>query len=213
MTPAQVFHFDSVDSTNDVAKRLIADGQIHGRAYIVAREQTAGRGQRGRPWLSPRDAGIYLSTVDFPAAMTTPVTRFFTLAAGIACVEALRHVAGVDARLKRFNDLYSAGGKLGGILTEAVLEGDCIRAVVTGVGINVRRAPRLLPPGTAQPVSLQEVVPPAQFWCFDNARMILDLANRVFAWNTVVASGDVERVQEEWERYRLRDAQAADLVI
>src|SRR3990167_6325862 len=123
MTPAQVFHFDSVDSTNDVAKRLIADGQIHGRAYIVAREQTAGRGQRGRPWLSPRDAGIYLTTVDFPNALPTPVTNLFTLGAGIACIEALRRCTGVDVYLKPINDLYVGHAKLGGILTEAVIDG------------------------------------------------------------------------------------------
>src|SRR3990172_6777921 len=86
----RAFHFDSVNSTNEAAKRLIQDDQIHGRAYIVAREQTAGRGQRGRLWLSPRDAGVYLTVVDFPDAMPTPATSLFTLGAGIACVEALR---------------------------------------------------------------------------------------------------------------------------
>jgi BirA family biotin operon repressor/biotin-[acetyl-CoA-carboxylase] ligase len=203
MTSWQAFHFDSVDSTNDVAKRLIQDDQIHGRAYIVAREQTAGRGQRGRPWLSPRDAGIYLTTVDFPNALPTPVTNLFTLGAGIACVEALRQCAGVDIHLKPINDLYAGHAKLGGILTEAVIEREYIKALLIGIGINVRRTPRPLPAESPEAISLQDLIPPAQFWCVDEGQLVIELVDQVFLWNTVVASGDTDRVKREWERYKL----------
>jgi BirA family biotin operon repressor/biotin-[acetyl-CoA-carboxylase] ligase len=163
MTSWQAFHFDSVDSTNETAKRLIQTNAIHGRAYVLAREQTAGRGHRGRVWLSPRDAGIYLTIVDFPNALPTPVTNLFTLGAGIACVEALRQCTGVDVHLKPINDLYAGHAKLGGILTEAVIEGEHIKALLTGVGINVRRTPRLLPAESPEPICLQDLIPPAQF--------------------------------------------------
>ena len=199
----QAFHFDSVDSTNEAAKRLIQSHAIHGRAYVLAREQTAGRGQRGRLWLSPRDAGIYLTIVDFPNALPTPVTNQFTLGAGIACVEALRQCAGVDVHLKPVNDLYAGHAKLGGILTEAVIEGECIKALLTGVGINVRRTPRCLPAESPEAISLQDLIPPEQFWCIDESQLVTELVDRVFLWNNVVASGDTDRVQREWERYKL----------
>jgi biotin-[acetyl-CoA-carboxylase] ligase BirA-like protein len=203
MTPWQAFYFEAVDSTNEAAKRLIQNNAIHGRAYVLAREQTAGRGQRGRLWLSPRDAGIYLTTVDFPNALPTPVTNLFTLGAGIACVEALRQCAGVDVHLKPINDLYAGHAKLGGILTEAVIEGEHIKALLIGIGINVRRTPRLLPTGSPEPISLQDLIPPAQFWCVDEGQLVTKLVDQIFLWNTVVASGDTDRVKREWERYKL----------
>ena len=206
MTSWPAFHFDSVDSTNDVAKRLLQDDQIHGRAYIVAREQTAGRGQRGKLWLSPRDAGIYLTTVDFPNAVPTPVTNLFTLGAGIACVEALRQCAGVDVHLKPINDLYAGYAKLGGILTEAVIEGERIKALLTGIGINVRRTQRPLPTESTEPISLQDLIPPAQFLCVDEGQLVAELVEQIFLWNGVVASGDTDRVTREWERYKLPSA-------
>jgi biotin-[acetyl-CoA-carboxylase] ligase BirA-like protein len=202
MTSWQAFRFDSVDSTNEAAKRLIQDDQIHGRAYIVAREQTAGRGQRGSLWLSPRDAGIYLTIVDFPNALPTPVTNLFTLGAGIACVEALRQCAGVDVHLKPINDLYAGHAKLGGILTETVIEGEHIKAILTGVGINMRRTSRLLPAESPEPISLQDLIPPGQFWCVDEGQLVTELVDQVFLWNSIVASGDVDRVKREWERYK-----------
>ena len=64
--PMQSFHFDTVDSTNEAAKRMIRSGELRQPAYLLALEQTAGRGSRGRRWASPKDAGIYLSVVEFP---------------------------------------------------------------------------------------------------------------------------------------------------
>lgn len=206
----QAFHFDSVDSTNESAKRLIRDAKIHGPAYVLAREQTAGRGQRGCLWLSPRDAGIYLTIVDFPNALSTPVSNLFTLGAGIACVETLRQCAGVDVHIKPINDLYAGHAKLGGILTEAVIEGERIKALLTGIGINVRRTPRLLPAGSPEAISLQDLIPPAQFWCLDESQLVTALVDHVFLWNTVVANGDTDRVEREWERYKLPSAANVD---
>ncbi len=202
----QAFYFDSVDSTNDCAKRLLLESKIHGPAFVVAREQTAGRGQRGRLWLSPRDAGIYLTVVDFPSAAPTTNTTLFTLAAGIACVEALRHFADVEVRLKPINDIYAGDGKLGGILTEAIIESGRIKALLTGIGINVRRTPRLLPKGATDAVSFQDLIPPAQFLSMNPEQIVMDLAQRVCAWNSVVANGDSDRVKQTWKRYSLADA-------
>jgi len=209
----QAFHFDTVDSTNESAKRLILDAKISGRAHVLAREQTAGRGQRGRLWVSPRDAGIYLTIVDFPNALPTPVSNLFTLGAGIACVEVLRRCAGIDVHLKPVNDLYAGHAKLGGILTEVVVEGERIKALLTGIGINIRRTTRTLPAGSAEPISLQDLIPPAHFWCFDEGQLVTELVDQVFFWNSIVAGGDDERVRGEWERNTLPSADSVKELI
>jgi biotin-[acetyl-CoA-carboxylase] ligase BirA-like protein len=211
MTAAQAFYFDSLDSTNEAAKRLIHDHKIHSPAYVVAREQTAGRGQRGRLWLSPRDAGIYLTVVDFPDSTAAPAPQAFTLGAAHACVEALRQCAGVEVFIKPINDLYVGRRKLGGILTEVVMEGDFIRTLLTGIGINVRIAPRPLPRDAPEPISLQELIPPAQFAYFDGRHLVTEIVRRVLSSNAVVARGDASQVQREWERSRLPDAASVDL--
>jgi BirA family biotin operon repressor/biotin-[acetyl-CoA-carboxylase] ligase len=141
----QVFPYDSVDSTNEVAKRLICEPGFGGPACVIAREQTAGKGTRGRKWASPKDAGIYVSVIEVPdrecggaglaqANSFEPAT--FTQAAGVACVECLRRHFGICVELKPINDLYVNGCKLGGILTEARIEGGKIAALITGIGIN-----------------------------------------------------------------------------
>lgn len=174
----QLFRFDSVDSTNELAKRMIREGRIRESCCVVAREQTAGRGSRGRSWVSPRDAGIYLTIVDLPSSASArnsvsasaPDTKgasrprttsgsqreatgasprnttIFTLATGVACAEILRETTGLDVRLKPVNDLYLDGGKLGGILTEAIIQGDRLLALLTGIGINTHLAERNLAP-------------------------------------------------------------------
>ena len=88
----QAFYLDTVDSTNDLARSMLRDGKIHGAGYIVARQQTAGRGNRGRTWLSPLDAGIYLTVIDRPRIGATSELHAFTRAAGIACVETLNAI-------------------------------------------------------------------------------------------------------------------------
>jgi hypothetical protein len=91
------------------------------------------------------------------------------------------------------------------------MEGDFIRALLTGIGINVRIAPRPLPREAPEPISLQELIPPAQFAYFDGRHLVTEIVRRVLSSNAVVARGDVSQVQREWERHRLPDAASVDL--
>lgn len=130
-----------VGSTNAEASALRDD-----LASVVAEEQVAGRGRRGRAWASPPGAGLWCSAV--VRADGIPVARrtWLPLAAGLAASDAVR-AAGVPCALKWPNDLVvvDAGGtrKLGGILVEGIA-GDDARAVV-GIGINVSMRREELP--------------------------------------------------------------------
>jgi BirA family biotin operon repressor/biotin-[acetyl-CoA-carboxylase] ligase len=121
------------DSTN--AQLLASDASADPQA-LFAEYQTAGRGRRGRNWVSPFGANLYCSLAwsfaQWPRQLTT-----LPLAVGVACARALRH-CGLDAvQLKWPNDLYVGTRKLGGILLEHRAEtgGPC--RVVIGIGINV----------------------------------------------------------------------------
>lgn len=201
----QAFFLDTVESTNDLARAMVSDGRIHGRAYVVAREQTAGRGNRGRTWISPKDAGIYLSVVDRPDLIPGGELHAFTRAAGIAVAEVLQQCAGVAVRLKPINDLYFDGRKLGGILTEAVIERHQLRALITGIGINVRVLERPVPQGHAVPISLEEIMPAARFTALDLRAMTHTLVDGIQRWNKVVAAGDRSELEMHWARYCLQD--------
>src|SRR5215204_6366483 len=135
LTPT-VLRFDSLPSTNTEAARQAALGAPEGLC-IVAREQTAGRGRRERTWVSPKDAGLYLSVVLRPA-FEPREWPLITLAAALAAHDALGEVCGLEADVKWPNDLLAGGRKLCGILAETS-EGVRGRAVVLGVGVNLTR--------------------------------------------------------------------------
>ncbi len=130
-----VHHFETLDSTNDLAKQLAAQGAPEG-AVVVAEAQTGGRGRLGREWNSPPGVGLYVSLVLRPMLPPMELPQI-TLTTAVAVVRAVRRVAGVAPGIKWPNDLLLDGKKLGGILTEMETESDRIRHVVVGLGLNV----------------------------------------------------------------------------
>ncbi len=204
----QAFYFDTVESTNDLARSMLREGKIADAAYLVAREQTAGRGNRGRTWVSPRDAGIYLTVIDRPHVAATNELHGFTRAAGIASAEVLEADAGVAVKLKPINDLYVDGRKLGGILTEAVIERNEVRALITGIGINVRKVDRPLPPDHVRPVCLEELLTPDAFSTVDVRGLTIRLVERIRHWNAMVAGGRLDLLEAHWQKYCIDDGAA-----
>jgi BirA family biotin operon repressor/biotin-[acetyl-CoA-carboxylase] ligase len=134
--------FPTIGSTNDVATSLGAEGVV-----VVAAEQTAGRGRRGRTWFSPPGSGLYVSLVVAPArAVANPprATRLLTLAVGVGLAQGIEAATGLRPDLKWPNDVYVAGRKLAGILAEASGSGPAIETVTVGYGINI--GPMAYPP-------------------------------------------------------------------
>lgn len=129
-----VLRFDSLASTNTEVARQAQAGAPEGLC-VVAREQTAGRGRRERAWVSPKDAGLYLSILVRPQfdAAQWPL---LTLAAALAACDALAEACDLRADIKWPNDLLARGRKLCGILAEAV-ETRRGRACIVGIGINL----------------------------------------------------------------------------
>jgi BirA family biotin operon repressor/biotin-[acetyl-CoA-carboxylase] ligase len=137
--PYRIEFHDSIESTNDRARELAAAGESD--VAVVAREQTAGRGRRGRTWSAP-EGGVYVSVVLEPGV---PPAEFplVTMAAAVATARAVRE-SGVEAGIKWPNDVLVEPGdhKVAGILTERVDD-----RVVVGVGVNADVDPVDLPEG------------------------------------------------------------------
>ena len=127
--------FQNIDSTNKYARELTENGSASG-AVVLAEQQSAGRGRRGKNWVSPFAANIYLSMVwDFEQG--AQALEGLSLAIGVA-VKRVLTAQGIDAvKLKWPNDIYVEQRKLGGILLEMVGDpaGQC--TVIVGIGLNV----------------------------------------------------------------------------
>jgi BirA family transcriptional regulator, biotin operon repressor / biotin---[acetyl-CoA-carboxylase] ligase len=144
---APIHRFDSVDSTQHLAKELAAQGCEHG-TMVLARRQTAGRGRQARTWLSVEEA-LLCSVVLRPMV---PVR----LAPRLPLVVCARLLSALDAMVttplscKWPNDLMLAAPtdaprlgpyrKVGGVLVEAIDVSDVLGCCVVGIGINVRGA-------------------------------------------------------------------------
>jgi len=120
-------------STNaDLLARAAAGEDIAG-AVLIAEHQTAGRGRNGRAWSSPR-AQLTLSVGVDGGGVPPDAWGWLPLAAGVAVVDAVAAVAGIEAGLKWPNDVLAGDRKLAGILTEVA---SAQRNIVVGIGLNV----------------------------------------------------------------------------
>lgn len=144
--------FPTLESTNTLVREKAAVGTPEGYT-VVANTQTRGRGRSGRSFYSPADTGIYLSLLLRPHHYSSiQAVRLTTMAAVAAC-EAIETVSSQKAMIKWVNDIYVAGKKVCGILTEASfgLEDGYLEYAVLGVGINVT------PPAGGFPSELKEI--------------------------------------------------------
>ncbi|RON46981.1 biotin--[acetyl-CoA-carboxylase] ligase [Pseudomonas frederiksbergensis] len=131
--PIQVF--DSIDSTNAEALRAIESGQA-APFLVLAERQTAGRGRRGRKWVSPFAENLYYSLVlRIEGGMRQ--LEGLSLVVGLAVMHALRKQGVPGVGLKWPNDLLVGQKKIAGILLELVGDPADVCHVVLGVGINV----------------------------------------------------------------------------
>lgn len=139
----------SVDSTNAEAFRQAPS--LTGPLWILAAEQTAGRGRRARPWSSP--PGNFHGTLAMRVAEPPAQVALRSFVASLALRDAFVALTGLPGSfaLKWPNDVLLNGGKVAGILLEA--SGDIL---AIGIGVNLIAAPppEAVEPGAVPPVGL-----------------------------------------------------------
>ena len=132
----KIIFYDETDSTNTRAREY-AKKNPGESAIFIANCQTAGRGRRGRSFVSNAGAGIYISILTHPKAEGFDATKA-TARAAVALARAIESLCNCQIQIKWVNDLYLGGKKLAGILTEGEMTDDGkIAYQVVGMGINI----------------------------------------------------------------------------
>jgi len=124
-------------STMDDARALALQGAPSG-VVVFAEEQTAGRGTRGRTWVSPAGQNLYFTILVRPSVLQL---QRLSLIAPVAIANAVEQVFGLYPRIKWPNDLHLKGKKFVGILIESEWHGDQPAFALVGIGVNVNFDP------------------------------------------------------------------------
>ena len=129
----KIVYYEETDSTNIRARKLAEEGAPDG-TLVVTDFQNAGRGRRGRMWVSPSGTGIFMSLILRPDILPSSASML-TLVAALAVYDGIKETTGLETVIKWPNDIVAEGKKLCGILTEMSAELEGIHYVVTGIGI------------------------------------------------------------------------------
>lgn len=122
--------FDTLPSTNDYCETR----EFGEDTAIIAREQTGGKGTKGRSFSSPR-GGVYLSLVRYYPCKAE--NSFSLMIASCMAVVKTLELFGVSADVKWPNDVFLNGKKICGILIKNSFEGENVKKSITGIGVNV----------------------------------------------------------------------------
>jgi len=131
---SRIVYKNSVESTNELAKKLAYDGAADG-TIVIAEEQTGGKGRLARNFFSPKEKGLWFSVILRPQCLPKDAPKF-TLMAAVAVAQAMEKF-NLRAGIKWPNDILFDGKKLVGILTEMSAEIGHVNYIVIGIGINV----------------------------------------------------------------------------
>ncbi len=144
-----------VESTNMYAmEQLQANLAGHGASFF-AHHQTAGRGQRGKNWLSEPGTHIAVSVITDCRFLSLTNPFPISVAASLASYDLFSKYAGEETSIKWPNDLYWRDRKAGGILIENVVRGRSWPWSVVGIGININQTK--FDPALINPVSLKQI--------------------------------------------------------
>lgn len=147
--------YESVGSTNEVAKELARQGAASG-TLIVTDYQTAGKGRQGRRWIAPPGSSLLFSLILYPSFTSSRLPRL-TMAGALAVAQAVEESTRFSVHFKWPNDILLRGKKAGGILIEASTTEEMVNYAIMGVGLNVNLDVRQIPEiaDTATSVSVE----------------------------------------------------------
>lgn len=183
-----VHRFGKIDSTNTEAKRHTQAGGF-ADCWIVAEEQTAGRGRLQRNWASPK--GNIFATALFHEPGGIPIASRIPFASALAVSDTVLYFApDADVRLKWPNDVRVDGAKLSGILIETGNDADGLW-IAAGMGINVAEAPE----GTGQPVTSLKALAPEKV---PDAYDVFIVLSECFLHRLEQARDGFEPVRRDW---------------
>ena len=186
-----ILRFETIESTNTEALDQARRGADEGLC-VIGRRQTAGRGRKGRTWISEKDAGLFFSIVLHPL-LETRFLPLVTLMSAVAVHDALETLYKVDCDIKWVNDIHASGKKICGILAETT-ETPKGLAVVVGIGINLKQTN--FPPEIAETATSVEAETGA---IPDLETLLQKLTFFLSKYSAVLyGAGGTEKIRAEW---------------
>jgi BirA family biotin operon repressor/biotin-[acetyl-CoA-carboxylase] ligase len=149
----------SVDSSNNYARERIRDGSAQHGMTFFAHEQVAGKGQRGKTWISEKGSNLMLSILIQPHFISISNQFHLSACVSVAVHDLFSQHAGDETKIKWPNDLYWKDKKAGGILIENIIRntdaGSQWEWAIVGIGINITQVS--FPAELQNPVSLKQI--------------------------------------------------------
>lgn len=127
----------SIPSTNNYAAELMSRTKVQNGTVILAHEQTAGRGQRDRQWLSNSGKDVTFSIVVYPNALAIDQQFYLSRAIALGIRDMLVKLVSKSVYVKWPNDVFVGDKKICGILIENEISGNNVSHSIIGVGLNV----------------------------------------------------------------------------
>lgn len=169
---------DTLPSTSSYLAGIAADAP-HG-TVVMAREQTAGRGQRGNSWEAEPGCNITLSLLLRPEGLHPARQFVISQAVSLAIADLVSHFVAAPVSIKWPNDIYVDDRKICGILIENTITGTSIDRTIVGIGLNVNQTE--FRSDAPNPVSMRQLMPKMEFDVESLARaMVSDILERVDA--------------------------------
>jgi BirA family transcriptional regulator, biotin operon repressor / biotin---[acetyl-CoA-carboxylase] ligase len=193
----------SIDSTNAY---LMRQEEALGISVCFAEFQSAGRGRRGRRWVSPFASNIYLS---LRLSISGGLGAFegISLAIGVVVAHALNQLGVANVELKWPNDVLWSGKKLGGILIEVVGDPSGVCHLVVGLGLNLKTE-KSMSDAIDQPwIALDKILPLSP----SRNRLAACLLNHIVPLLSNYESQGFVRYKQEWESLNAHANQWVDL--
>jgi BirA family transcriptional regulator, biotin operon repressor / biotin---[acetyl-CoA-carboxylase] ligase len=204
----RIHYFQEVDSTQEVARELAAQGAAQG-TVVVAEHQSAGRGRLGRSWHSPASVNLY-TTIILRPAMPLAIVPQLSLVAGLAVGQALDRVAPGIVGLKWPNDVWLRGRKVAGMIAEAVTDlHGALDCVLLGIGVNVNLAASDIPDELRERATSVRI---ATGRACDRIELADSLFSLLDSRYMEVSTGGFAAIRPAWERYSALTAKRVAIV-
>lgn len=130
----KVIQLEEVDSTNSYGKKLI--DKFEDKTAIITKKQTSGRGRLNRSWVDLGEENLFLSIILKPSETFNEIYPNLTQYLSVTLCKVIESY-GIQTQIKWPNDVLIDGKKIAGILSETVMQGQKLKGIVLGVGVNL----------------------------------------------------------------------------
>ncbi len=191
----EIVHYERIGSTNAEAFHRAQGGAAHG-TLVIAEFQEAGRGRRGRNWVSPFGCDFLGSLVLRPSVPPSRAPEI-TLLAAVALAKAIESAGVSQPKIKWPNDIQRDGLKVAGVLTELAADQDRIHFAVLGIGVNINSNPGEMAKELAQRATSLRAIVGARI---DRAGWIARFLGHLEETYTLWETDGFRPIREEWRK-------------